>query len=117
MIDIARQIPTQNIVTLRIDEAILGDEIAVEWGHAGDVPCRKGLIKRVADSGDSAAGNQLRGHHALANFLVDKSEFGMRMNHVAPSLSTKGPVCLSYALSRNWHVGHYGHRQNMRDSP
>jgi hypothetical protein len=54
--------PNKNVVIFRIDEAILGGETAVDWSYAFDVQCRKGLLKLVVNSGNSAAGDQLMAH-------------------------------------------------------
>jgi hypothetical protein len=81
VIHIARVIPTQNAVAFAVSEAVFNQNFFVDRGKLIELIRSKLAVKLVKGPGNGAFGNKAGGNQAIADFIVDKAQFCVGMNH------------------------------------
>ena len=73
MIDIAGEIPTENVISVPIDKTIFVEQGAEDLRQARKLNRCDGLIEFVLHPGDCSARNPTSGEDAITDLLIDKA--------------------------------------------
>jgi hypothetical protein len=82
VIDEPGVVPAKDVISQRISVSVRIQNLLVKRVHASNLLSGKNSIQFIERPGDGTLWNSFSGDNSISNFLADKLEFGMGMDHV-----------------------------------
>lgn len=81
VVNVAGVVPAENAVAFAVSETVFNQNLFVHRGKLIELIRGELSIELIEDPGYGTLRDEPRGNQAVADFIVDKAQLGVRMNH------------------------------------
>ncbi len=101
VVHVAPVVPTEDVVALVVPKGVGVQNVLVDGGHALQFQRGKLAVQFVEHPGNGPCGNEFGGDDAVANFVADKAQFCIGMDHFIRNEFSNEGIKLFNPLMKN----------------